>query len=54
MSLVDKIEGVDIDWPDDFYFAEIILNKYNIKNTNNPENGGDFLTRFYFQNCIVA
>lgn len=25
MALVDKIEGVDIDWPDDFQFAEKIL-----------------------------
>jgi CMP-N-acetylneuraminic acid synthetase len=25
MSLVDKIEGVDIDWPEDFEFAEKIL-----------------------------
>ncbi len=25
MALVDKIEGVDIDWPEDFEFAEMIL-----------------------------
>lgn len=27
-ALVDKIEGVDIDWPEDFEFAEHILNSY--------------------------
>lgn len=31
MALVDKIEGVDIDWPEDFEFAEKILETYNIK-----------------------
>lgn len=30
MALVDKIEGVDIDWPEDFEFAEKILECYNI------------------------
>jgi len=25
---VDKIEGVDIDWPEDFAFAEKILETY--------------------------
>ena len=29
MALVDKIEGVDIDWPEDFEFAEKILETYN-------------------------
>lgn len=28
MALVDKIEGVDIDWPEDFEFAEKILETY--------------------------
>ncbi len=28
MALVDKIEGVDIDWPEDFNFAEKILTTY--------------------------
>lgn len=28
MALVDKIEGVDIDWPEDFEFAERILDTY--------------------------
>lgn len=28
MALVDKIEGVDIDWPEDFEFAERILESY--------------------------
>lgn len=28
MALVDKIEGVDIDWPEDFEFAEKILDIY--------------------------
>lgn len=28
MALVDKIEGVDIDWPEDFAFAEKILQTY--------------------------
>ena len=28
LSLVDKIEGVDIDWPEDFEFAERILESY--------------------------
>lgn len=28
MALVDKIEGVDIDWPEDFEFAEKILESY--------------------------
>ena len=28
MALVDKIEGVDIDWPEDFEFAEKILHTY--------------------------
>ena len=31
MALVDKIEGVDIDWPEDFEFAEKILESYNAK-----------------------
>lgn len=31
MALVDKIEGVDIDWPEDFEFAEKILETYNIE-----------------------
>ncbi|MCD7924372.1 acylneuraminate cytidylyltransferase family protein [Phocaeicola sp.] len=31
-ALVDKIEGVDIDWPEDFEFAEKIIETYNIKN----------------------
>lgn len=31
MALVDKIEGVDIDWPEDFEFAEKILEVYNNK-----------------------
>ena len=31
MALVDKIEGVDIDWPEDFEFAEKILATYNTK-----------------------
>lgn len=30
MALVDKIEGVDIDWPEDFEFAEKILENYKI------------------------
>ena len=25
MAIVDKIEGVDIDWPEDFEFAEQII-----------------------------
>ena len=24
MAIVDKIEGIDIDWPEDFNFAEIV------------------------------
>ena len=28
-AIVDKIEGVDIDWPEDFEFAEKILETYN-------------------------
>lgn len=28
MAIVDKVEGVDIDWPEDFEFAEI-LSRYN-------------------------
>lgn len=28
MALVDKIEGIDIDWPEDFEFAENILKVY--------------------------
>lgn len=31
MALVDKIEGVDIDWPEDFEFAEKVLATYQIK-----------------------
>ena len=31
MALVDKIEGVDIDWPEDFEFAEKILETYKAK-----------------------
>ena len=31
MALVDKIEGVDIDWPEDFEFAEKILETYTTK-----------------------
>lgn len=31
MALVDKIEGVDIDWPEDFEFAEKILQTYRTK-----------------------
>lgn len=30
MALVDKIEGVDIDWPEDFAFAEKILETYKV------------------------
>ena len=30
-ALVDKIEGVDIDWPEDFEFAEKILNTYKLQ-----------------------
>ncbi|MCD8298129.1 MAG: acylneuraminate cytidylyltransferase family protein [Prevotella sp.] len=30
MALVDKIEGIDIDWPDDFLFADKIIEAYNI------------------------
>lgn len=30
-ALVDKIEGVDIDWPEDFEFAEKILETYQTK-----------------------
>lgn len=30
MSIVDKIEGVDIDWPEDFAFAEQILKEQRI------------------------
>lgn len=29
MAIVDKIEGVDIDWPEDFEFAEKILATYH-------------------------
>lgn len=31
MAQVDKIEGVDIDWPEDFNFAEKIIETYNLK-----------------------
>ena len=31
MALVDKIEGVDIDWPEDFEFAERILESYIVR-----------------------
>lgn len=31
MALVDKIEGVDIDWPEDFEFAEQILMTYKVR-----------------------
>lgn len=31
LALVDKIEGVDIDWPEDFEFAEKILKTYQTK-----------------------
>lgn len=27
MSIVDKIEGIDIDWPEDFDIAEMIVHK---------------------------
>lgn len=30
VALVDKIEGVDIDWPEDFEFAEKILETYKV------------------------
>ncbi|MBE6223871.1 MAG: acylneuraminate cytidylyltransferase family protein [Bacteroidales bacterium] len=30
IALVDKIEGVDIDWPEDFEFAEKILESYKV------------------------
>lgn len=30
MAIVDKVEGVDIDWPEDFNFAEKILTASNI------------------------
>ena len=30
MVYMDKIEGVDIDWPEDFNFAEKILQTYNV------------------------
>ncbi len=29
MAIVDKIEGVDIDWPEDFEFAERIIEAYS-------------------------
>lgn len=25
MAIIDKIEGIDIDWPEDFHFAELVL-----------------------------
>lgn len=31
MAQVDKTEGVDIDWPEDFDFAEKIIETYNLK-----------------------
>ena len=31
MAQVDKIEGVDIDWPEDFDFAEKIIETYSFK-----------------------
>ena len=31
IALVDKIEGVDIDWPEDFEFAEKILETYKMQ-----------------------
>lgn len=31
MAQVDKIEGVDIDWPEDFEFAEKVLETYVVK-----------------------
>lgn len=31
MAQVDKIEGVDIDWPEDFDFAEKIIETYSLK-----------------------
>ena len=31
MALVDKIEGIDIDWPEDFDFAEKVLGAYSIQ-----------------------
>ena len=31
MAQVDKIEGVDIDWPEEFDFAEKIIETYNLK-----------------------
>lgn len=31
MAQVDKIEGVDIDWPEDFDFAEKIIDTYSLK-----------------------
>lgn len=30
-AIVDKVEGVDIDWPEDFEFAEKIIESYNVK-----------------------
>ena len=29
MAIVDKVEGVDIDWPEDFEFAERLMTAYN-------------------------
>lgn len=31
IAIVDKIEGVDIDWPEDFEFAEKILGTYKVE-----------------------
>lgn len=31
MALVNKIEGVDIDWPEDFEFAQKILDTYQVE-----------------------
>lgn len=28
MAVVDKVEGIDIDWPEDFNFAEMVLASY--------------------------
>jgi hypothetical protein len=29
MQIVDKIEGIDIDYPEDFAIAQVVMEKYN-------------------------
>lgn len=42
-AIIDKIEGVDIDWPEDFEFADKIMETFNVKRISSSGGGGKLL-----------